>query len=126
VADSPRFAVRFDEEAFAEDLHHATAAGRDVGVRERARLERAGIPAGELKTCQAEGREGTALAGCVKTYLPEPDGPWGMVFTGDRQPDGTPVLVCLAFGVRHPTRAWQPSVYQVAHRRLSPGPTDAA
>jgi hypothetical protein len=29
-------------------------------------------------------------------------------------------LLCVAFGVRHPERAWQPSVYQVAHRRLHP------
>jgi hypothetical protein len=26
-------------------------------------------------------------------------------------------LLCVAFGVRHPERAWQPSVYQVAHRQ---------
>jgi hypothetical protein len=120
VADRPRFAVRFDDEAFAEDLHHATAAGRDVGERERARMEREGVGTGQLKACQAEGREGTELGGCVKTYLPQPDGPWGMVFTGDREADGSPVLVCLAFGVRHPTRAWQPSVYQVADWRLRP------
>jgi hypothetical protein len=118
VADRPRFAVRFDAEALAEDLHHATAAGRLVCERERARLEREGVPADELKACQAEGREGTELAGCVKTYLPQPDGPWGMVFAGDRELDGTPVLVCLAFGLRHPMRAWQPSVYHVAHWRL--------
>jgi len=54
----------------------------------------------------------------VKTYLPQPDGAWGMVFTGDTDHTGAPVLVYVAFGVRHPTRAWQPSVYQVAHRRL--------
>jgi len=39
-----------------------------------------------------------------------------MVFTGDRDP--TPVLVFLAFGVRHPRSPWRPSVYQVADRRL--------
>jgi hypothetical protein len=41
-----------------------------------------------------------------------------MVFAGAREPDGSPVLVALAFGLRHPERAWQPSVYQFAHRRL--------
>jgi hypothetical protein len=121
VTDMPRFAVRFDEEAFAEDLHHATSAGRGVGERERARLQRDGVATDELKVCQAAARDGTELGGCVKTYLPQPNGPWGMVFTGDREADGTPVLVCLAFGLRHPARAWQPSVYQVAHRRLRPG-----
>jgi hypothetical protein len=43
-----------------------------------------------------------------------------MVFTGDIGAAGAPVLVCLAFGVRHPTRPWQPSVYEVADRRLHP------
>lgn len=120
MADSPRFPVRFDEEALAEDLGHATPAGREAGERERVRLDRDGIDAGELQTCAAEGPDGTRLRGCVKTYLPQPAGPWGMVFGGDRDASGGPVLVCLAFGVRHPWRPWQPSVYQVANRRLHP------
>jgi hypothetical protein len=124
VPDIPRLQVRFDEEAFAEDLHHATRAGREVGDRERARLEREGIPTDELQPCAPEGPEGTRLAGCVKTYLPRPDGQWGMVFTGDLEPDGSPVLVALAFGLRHPERPWQPSVYQVAHRRLHGAASD--
>ena len=106
MADSPRFSVRFDEEALAEDLAHASASGREVG--ERARLERDGIAVSELRACAAEGRDGTRLAGCLKAYLPRPAGPWGMVFTGDRDP--TPVLVFLAFGVRHPRSLWRPSV----------------
>ena len=100
MADSPRFPVRFDAEALAEDLAHASARGREVGMGERARLERDGIAVSELRACASEGRDGTRLAGCVKTYVPRPDGPWGMVFTGDREP--TPVLVFLAFGMRHP------------------------
>jgi len=31
---------------------------------------------------------------------------------------GKPVLHCLAFGRRHPLRAAQPSVYEMAARRL--------
>jgi len=119
VVDIPRFPVRFDSEAFAEDLHHATAAGRAVGTRERGRLEREGVVATELFGCDPEPRDGTRLAGCVKTYLPQPDGGWGMVFSGDRDAHGGPILVVVAFGVRHPVQAWQPSVYQVAHRRLN-------
>ena len=42
MADSPRFPVRFDAEALAEDLAHASARGREVGMGERARLERDG------------------------------------------------------------------------------------
>ena len=121
--DSPRFSAHFDEEAFAEDLAHATQAGRRVAETERARLEREGTPARELLACDAEARDGTRLAGCVKTYLPQPDGQWGMVFTGDTDAAGKPVLVYLAFGVRHPRQPWHASVYQVAHRRLhAPSP----
>jgi hypothetical protein len=116
LPDSRRFPVLFDEEAFTEDVSHASAAGRDVAVRERARLEQGGIAVSELRACEPEGREGTRLPGCVKTYLPQPDGPWGLVLHGwDREGPG---LAVLAFGLRHPRRPWQPSVYQVAHWRL--------
>lgn len=56
MADSPRFPVRFDAEALAEDLAHASARGREVGMGERARL---GIAVSELRACAAEGRDGT-------------------------------------------------------------------
>lgn len=121
MADSPRFAVRFDAEAFAEDLAHASGAGRAVGQQERERLERDGIDAAHLLRCQAEGRDGTRLGGCVKTYTPWPGGRWGMVFRGWRE-DERRALLCLAFGQRHPRSAWQPSVYEVADRRLHGSP----
>lgn len=47
--DIRRFPVRFDDEAFAEDLYHATPAGREIAARERARLERDGIAVDELQ-----------------------------------------------------------------------------
>jgi hypothetical protein len=119
VSDRPRFAARFDDILFAEDLAHATAAGSEVGVSERRRIEREGISPAELMGCEPEARDGTRLPGCVKTHLPQPAGDWGMVFTGDADDKGAPVLVCLAFGRRHPLRPWQPSVYEVAHRRLN-------
>lgn len=72
--------MRFDDDAFAEDVAHAGAAGRAVGERERRRLERDGIAS---------------------------------------------MLLCIAFGLRHPRAPWQPSVYQVAHRRLH-GQRDSA
>jgi hypothetical protein len=43
---------------------------------------------------------------------------WGMVFRGEPSPDGTPTLLCLAFGRRDPGAPWQLSVYEVAHRRM--------
>lgn len=118
MTGSGRFAVRFDREAFAEDLGHASRAGRSVAERERARLDAEGIAPDQLRACEPEARDGTRLPGCVKTYLPPPDGAWGMVFRGERAQDGMPVLLCLAFGLRHPRTPWQPSVYEVAHRRL--------
>lgn len=118
MADKPRFSARFDQQAFAEDLSHATEAGQRVANTERARIERKGISAGELLACDPEARDGTRLGGCVKTYLPQPDGGWGMVFTGDTDAAGRPVLLYLAFGMRHPTHPWQASVYEVADRRL--------
>jgi hypothetical protein len=118
VSDSRTFPVRFDDDAFAEDLVHASRAGRAVGERERARLERDGIAVAALRACEPQARDGTQLPRCVKTYAPAPDGAWGIVFRGERSQDGTPTLLCLAFGLRHPRAPWQPSVYQVAHRRL--------
>jgi hypothetical protein len=117
VADIACFEVRFDGDAFAEDLAHATPAGRDVALRARARLEREGLAAEECRRCLAEGPEGTALTGCAKLYLPHPVGRWGLVLRLARAGEQL-VLYHLAFGVRHPERAWQPSVYQVAHHRL--------
>ncbi len=97
-------------------------AGSEIARQERARLERDGIATSELRACAAEGPDGTRLGGCVKTYLPRPAGPSGMVFSGDTDKSGKPVLIGLAFGLRHPRRAWQPSVYQVAHARLHGAP----
>jgi len=84
-------------------------------LSERALSE--GLALDELKACEAEARDGTRLVGCVKTYRPQPDGQWGMVLRL-RRFEGELGLFCVAFGRRHPQHAWQPSVYQVAHRRL--------
>ncbi len=55
MADSPRFSVRFDGEAFAEDLHHATPAGREIAVRERGEGERADAGTEGLRLTTEEG-----------------------------------------------------------------------
>ena len=39
--------------------------------------------------CQAEGRDGTRLGGCVKTRVPWPDGRWGIVLVPIATRDGT-------------------------------------
>jgi hypothetical protein len=77
----PRFQVRVDELLLEEDLAHATAAGRAAIAPLIDELKCTGVPTSRLKRCQAEGRDGTRLAGCVKSYIPQPDGPWGAVLT---------------------------------------------
>jgi hypothetical protein len=111
------FRVEFDARVLAEDSVHSTEKGRSVmddAVRD---FEERGIPASDLRACEDPGPDGTRLPGCVKTYLPPPVGSWGMVFEL-RIADKRPFLAFLAFGVRHPTKSWQLSVYQVADRRL--------
>jgi hypothetical protein len=114
-----RFEVRFDDVSFEEDLGRTTKRGREVAVDARERFEREGADPSELLRCQAEHREGTELPNCVKTYLPPPDGRWGMVFelVRDRS-SGKLVLAYLAFGERHPGQQSEPDVYRRAHNRL--------
>jgi hypothetical protein len=112
------FRVEFDPLALAEDSDHNTEKGRSVmddAVRD---FQERGIPACELKACEDPGADGTRLPGCAKTYLPPPIGSWGMVFELRIDDDKRPFLAFLAFGVRHPTKSWQLSVYQVADQRL--------
>lgn len=54
----------------------------------------------------------------MKLYLLRPAGQWGAVFAGDEEAM-KPALVLLAVGERHPAQSWRPSVYEIAHRRLS-------
>lgn len=113
-----RAVVVFDDGAFAEDLDHARSRARADGDAARREFERLGIEVGRLRPCDREGRDGTQLAGCVKTYIPWPAGRFGMVFAVERV-EGRLVLVFVAFGVRHqPRQANAPTVYARAHRRL--------
>ena len=112
-----RFAVRFDEAAWDEDLHHASDTGAEVARQARDRLDQHGLRKSEVHACQAESREGLELPRCVKLYLPPPDGSWGAVLRLRRFDDEL-MLVVFAFGERHPLRTWRPNVYQLAHRRL--------
>src|SRR3954452_13922873 len=94
----PRFAVRFDEGALAEDLEHASAAGRRAAERARRELQRDGVAADRLLRCQPEGRDGTRLGACVKTRVPWPDGQWGIVLVPVATPPIPFSLRALAFG----------------------------
>jgi hypothetical protein len=111
--------VVFDDMAWIEDMHRASVAGRRIAMAARAEYESAGVPIAELRACDPEGPGGTALKGCTKLYIPAPVGPHGMVFQIVRREEGTLGLAYLAFGLRHPgPEVRQPSVYEVAHRRL--------
>jgi hypothetical protein len=117
----PIFPVGFDEDALTEDLERLPASA-EIALREfRKELRRqGGIPRSRLKACQAEGRDGTRLGGCVKTYVPWPDGHFGAIFVAVRHPNRPMALRTFAFGVRHhPRGSSAATVYQVAHRRLT-------
>lgn len=113
----PRFDLRVDGEALGEDLGHATEAARITIERAIRDLLADGVPAGSLRPCDAEARDGTRLGGCAKLYIPQPDGRWGAVFMIDVAAS-KPALVLIAVGERHPDRPWKLSVYEIAHRRL--------
>jgi hypothetical protein len=80
--------VVFDDAVLMVDLEHlpGTAAAALSEVRAQGERE-GGLQYKRLAACHSEGRDGTDLAGCVKTYVPWPTGPWGMVFrAGERAP----------------------------------------
>jgi hypothetical protein len=109
----------FDDAAFAEDLRRASDAGEEVALAARKEFEEEGVLVGSLLACDEEGPDGTELRHCVKLRLPPPNGKFGMVFRIEQQ-TGRSVLVFAAFGVRHhPPEAKAPTVYEIAHRRLS-------
>lgn len=109
-------------EADVEGRYPESSRARTVAEQSRRAFERDGVPEEELQACEAEGPEGTQLAGCLKVYLPlgpsDPrQRPFGMVFIDVGKEE--PALVLLAFGVRHqPQGAHAESVYRRAHERL--------
>jgi hypothetical protein len=117
----PVFPVGFDEDALAEDLERLSAGAADAlrGLRKDLRVF-GGAPASRLKACQAEGRDGTHLAGCVKMYVPWPDGRFGAIFAAVVHLDRPFGLRLIAFGVRHhPPESNAMTVYEIAHDRLN-------
>jgi hypothetical protein len=115
--------VAFDELAWQGDLQKASKSARRIGKETRSRLEREGQPVDALFACDENARDGTSLPGCVKAYIPPPEGPLGIVYRLAKNKDGRLYLDHLAFGVRHhPPGSNAESVYRVAHRRLhAPG-----
>ncbi|MEV4419980.1 hypothetical protein AB0L40_08390 [Patulibacter sp. NPDC049589] len=115
--------VRISERTWREEVERYALGSvlRRAAERERASLERRGIQRSVLRRCEAEGPDGTSLAGLVKAYVPLGDRPpserpFGFVFVPGRSQDRL-VLTFVAFGERHPRRGTR-SVYQRAHKRL--------
>jgi hypothetical protein len=116
--EDPRFPADFDHKVWEEDLARSTDTGRIAGEVARRECEQNGVPQSQLRPCDAEGRDGTALPRCVKFYVPQPAGRFGIVFRVV-QAEGQLRLGFLAFGVRHQTlHSRAPTVYQLAHNRL--------
>lgn len=79
-----------------------------------------GLPRERLLACEVEGRDGTWLGGCVKTYVPWPAGRFGAVMVAVSHPECPVALRVIAFGYRRqPPEAHALSVYHIAHRRLN-------
>lgn len=127
MAAAPRPPVRLRVAISPEVWHEEVgrfAAVSTAGVaakRERARLEHDGVAVRDLLACDADGSDGTQLAGLVKVYVPinhqPPSGrPFGFVFSPERDDDG-PYLELIAYGERHPKHGTR-SVYHRAHKRL--------
>jgi len=123
MADGGRWTVvptRFDGDAIESDLARLPSAAALALQLLRRDIDKAGgLPLSRLNSCQAEGRDGTKLGGCVKTYVPWPDGRYGLVLIAVEHPTRPWGLRAVALGVRHQPRGSNaPTVYQIAHRRL--------
>jgi hypothetical protein len=117
----PIFPVVFDEHAIAEDLaHHPPFARRALDLLRRELDRDGGLPVSRLRRCEDEARDGTRLAGCVKTYVPWPTGRFGLIMVAAAHPTKPLALRAFAFGVRHPA-ALKPSVYEIADQRRNAG-----
>lgn len=110
------FPVAINQARLSEDLAHNSPAARAQAQAAAERFARRGIARVTLHPCRA-GDDQAPLPGCVKTYLPDVNGAWGMVFALRADTDRGVYLEYLAFGQRHPRRATALSVYDVAARR---------
>ncbi len=123
MVDKPRdiiVPVVFDDLTLATDLRHLTDSAGAALVQLRREVDRdGGLSDSRLRRCEAEGRDGTCLAGCAKTRVPWPEGPWGIVFRAGEDPNRPFALYTLAYGRRHPTGPRQRSVYELADLRLA-------
>jgi len=121
---APRAApgAHFDADAWEEDLPRTTPAGRQVAETARKEYEQHGVPITQLRRVTEHGHDRTVLPDCMKVYVPAPDGRFGMIFVLKFEPDGRPVLMFLAFGVRHHPKA-RGAPYRLPTRPPAPART---
>ncbi len=87
-AKGPVFPVAFDELAVAEDLARLGQGAAEALAALGREIDRlGGLPGERLLVCETEGRDGTRLGGCVKTYVPWPAGRFGAVMVAVRHPE---------------------------------------
>ena len=113
--------VGFDDDALREDLAHLPMSAEEALRSFHKEVRRlGGVPKLRLMACQAEGRDGTRLSGCVKTYIPWPNGRFGAVFVAVTHPNRPLALRTVAFGIRHhPRGSTAQTVYKIADQRLN-------
>lgn len=117
----PIVSIVFNEPAVAEDLtHHPPVARRALDLLRREMDRDGGLPVSRLKRCDAEGRDGTRLEGCLKTYVPWPTGRYGLIMLPIAHPTKPLALRAFAYGTRHPEGP-KPSVYKIADQRYNSG-----
>jgi hypothetical protein len=122
MADKRREAfapARFEQKQIVDDLAHLPVGAATALRSVRRDIDRdGGIAASRLKKCEAEGRDGTKLAGALKTYVPWPDGRYGIVFKIVAHPTHPWGLLALAYGIRHKPGRGRLTVYELADQRL--------
>jgi len=117
-----RMAVRFDDVVWREAVRGFSGRSLEVATSGRGHAERRGVALSDVLPCDALGPGGTELSGCATLYLPPSDAPaserpLAFVFQLSREPDGGPIGVFVAFGLRH-RGAGVRSIYERAHRQL--------
>jgi hypothetical protein len=120
----PPVSIRFRSPAWEEEVERfdPRSPARIQAERARREIER-GKTTLAWKRCDAEGDDGTELAGCSKLYVPlDAEGasaaPNGFVFRLAKTKDNELVWNFVAFGERHPENPSTRSVYERAHKRI--------